>query len=67
MAKISTGVRFDPDVYEAVKSYAEDTKYTTSHIVNELVRDKLEAMNLLKYPPLIDPCNEIENRQARDE
>ena len=64
MTKISTGVRFDPDVVEAVDTIAKRTGLTASHVYNELVTDRLIQLGELYVTPLIDPINEIENRQA---
>ena len=64
MSKISTGVRFDPDVVEAVDKIADETQLKPSHIYNELVRSRLMELGKLRYVPLFDPYQEVEKRQA---
>ena len=64
MSKISTGVRFDPHVVEAVDTIAKRTGLTASRVYNELVTDRLIQLGELYVTPLIDPVDQIEYRQA---
>ena len=63
MIKISKGVRFDPDVIEAVEDLAKEEKHTPSHVVNELVASQLLHLGRLRVTPLVDDVTDQEKRQ----